>query len=313
MSQSRREFLGMAAGTVLAGLVAGESSIAATPSSKTPVLIFTKHLQFIPDLDQMAKTAAEIGFDGLDLAVRPGGHILPDKVETDLPRAAEAAKKAGFSIGMITTAIQDAAKPESRTILTTAAKLGIKTYRIGGWEYDSKEPIPDQMKKISGQLAALAKLNRELGVCAAYQNHSGEKQVGAPLWDLWEMMREIDPAAMGVNFDIGHATVEGGSVWPTDFRLVAPRTKVVTIKDFHWEKSAKGKWAPAWGPLGEGMIEGPRFLKMVKESNFAGPITLHFEYEPKDASGKQSHEALLAAMKKDLLKLRGWLTQAGLG
>jgi hypothetical protein len=33
----------------------------------------------------MAKAATEIGFDGVDLTVRPKGHVLPDNVEKDLP------------------------------------------------------------------------------------------------------------------------------------------------------------------------------------------------------------------------------------
>ena len=47
--------------------------------------IFSKHLQFLGYTD-MAEAAAEMGFDGVDVSVRPNGHVLPEKVETDLPR-----------------------------------------------------------------------------------------------------------------------------------------------------------------------------------------------------------------------------------
>ena len=33
----------------------------------------------------MAEVVAENGFDGADLTVRPGGQVLPENVEKDLP------------------------------------------------------------------------------------------------------------------------------------------------------------------------------------------------------------------------------------
>src|SRR5438067_7531604 len=51
------------------------------------------------------------------------------------------------------------------------------------------------------------------------QNHSGNGYVGAAMWDIHEMIRDLDPRHMGVHFDIGHATVESGLSWPTAFAL----------------------------------------------------------------------------------------------
>ena len=46
-----------------------------------------------------------MGFDGVDLSVRPEGHVLPEKVERDLPKAVEAIRKVGFSPFIMTTAV----------------------------------------------------------------------------------------------------------------------------------------------------------------------------------------------------------------
>jgi len=72
------------------------------------VCIFSKHLQFLPDYKAMAALAAEVGFDGIDLTVRPGGHVLPENVEIDLPRAITAAGNAGLKVPMIVTKITGA-------------------------------------------------------------------------------------------------------------------------------------------------------------------------------------------------------------
>ena len=43
------------------------------------ISIFSKHLQWL-DYNGMAKVLSEIGFEGTDLTVRPGGHVLPERV-----------------------------------------------------------------------------------------------------------------------------------------------------------------------------------------------------------------------------------------
>ena len=55
----------------------------------TPALcLFSKHL---PDLgyDDLGRQSKEFGFDGVDLTVRPKGHVLPENAARDLPRAVE--------------------------------------------------------------------------------------------------------------------------------------------------------------------------------------------------------------------------------
>ena len=74
----------------------------------------------------MAEAAAEMGFDGVDLTVRPKGHVLPEKVESDLPKAVEAMRKVGFSPFIMTTAVQDANDPTDQNVLSTASKLGFQ-------------------------------------------------------------------------------------------------------------------------------------------------------------------------------------------
>src|SRR3954466_14686708 len=105
---SRRRFLQNVALT--AGLFPiVHSKIYPFPVEATPlkVNIFSKHLQFL-DYTDMAEVAAQIGFDGIDLTVRPEGHVLPERVETDLPKAIEAMLKVGLTPLLMTTAIEDA-------------------------------------------------------------------------------------------------------------------------------------------------------------------------------------------------------------
>ena len=97
---------------------------ASAKNVKTPrkINLFSKHLHWV-GYDEMTKIASETGYDGVDLTVRPKGHVEPSKVENDLPKAVEAADKHGIEIEMMTTAIKDADDPLTELILKTAARF----------------------------------------------------------------------------------------------------------------------------------------------------------------------------------------------
>ncbi|MEX2112055.1 MAG: hypothetical protein WD845_02660, partial [Pirellulales bacterium] len=65
---------------------------------------FTESFQSWPIPEVCAKFKA-IGLDGLDLTVRPGGHIEPQDAARKLPDAAKAARDHGLQLSMLTTAI----------------------------------------------------------------------------------------------------------------------------------------------------------------------------------------------------------------
>lgn len=77
-----------------------------------------------------------MAFDRLDLTVRKNGHVLPENVEGDLPKAVAAAHNAGLRVALITTEVDAAENPLHRRVLETAAGLGIGCYRMGWLAYD---------------------------------------------------------------------------------------------------------------------------------------------------------------------------------
>jgi sugar phosphate isomerase/epimerase len=56
---------------------------------------------------------------------------------------------------------------------------------------------------------------------------------------------------------------------------------MVAVKDFYWEKR-DGRWRMRMCPLGEGMVDWPRFFGMLAAARYSGPISLHVEYDPRD-------------------------------
>jgi sugar phosphate isomerase/epimerase len=221
-------------------------------------------------------------------------------VEEDLPKLVEAMKKRQREVGIITTDVKEV-NPLNERVLRTAAKLGIRKYRLMHWQYKKDRSIAEQLGEMAAKFRDLAALNKELGIQGGYQNHSGVDYMGAPVWDVFAVLKEFDPQFMAMHFDIGHATLEGGMSWTIQARLVQPMLGAVYVKDFYWEKGANG-WRSQWCPLGQGMIKRS-FIDELKKSAFAGPISQHHEYYEAGAS----REKMLPGFKKDLEVLRGWL------
>ncbi len=306
---NRRDFL-------LAAAVATTAK-AAVPR-KLNVSVFSKHLQFLQG-EALAKAAAEIGFDGIDLAVRPGGHVEPERVAQDLPPLIKLIHAHGLKVPMITSGIEDVETPHAESVLRTISELGIHHYRWGGFKYDPAGPaFGKQLDALKPRVAKLAELNTKYKTGAMFHTHSGINLVGAPIWDLYVLLKDFDPQAVGVNYDIGHATVEGGfGGWIDSFRVLGPHLRGVAVKDFLWEKDAKGNWKAEWKPIGEGMVRFPQFFQLLAQSDFNGPLQVHYEYPLGGAdSGKRnitiSPEQLFTAMKSDLVKVRGYLAKSGL-
>ena len=180
----------------------------------------------------------------------------------------------------------------------------MRRYRLGPIRYVANKSIRQQVTELTPQIRDLAQLNRTIGIQGGIQNHSGADYFAAPVWDAMEAIQDLDPSAMGIAFDIGHATLEGGLSWPIQARLAEPRYSVVYVKDFRWERQ-NSTWTPAWCALGQGMVS-KKFFATLARSSFSGPIVQHHEYD----LGKTPADNL-AHYKEDLRVLRGWLQEAG--
>ncbi len=299
---SRRHFISATA-LAAGGLILGAPAYSSVSfnQSKRKIAIFTKCLQFM-QMEEMGELLAELGFDGSDMPVRPGGQVLPANVTIDLPKAMKALQKNGVGIPMITTAITNPEAPETHDILKTAAELGIGYYRMGWINYDLKKSIIENLDIFRKTFEAFDKLHRKYGIRGEYQNHSG-RSLGSTVWDIHHVLREIDPEFTGVQYDVRHATVEGANSWILGMQLIAPWIGTTDIKDFIWEKNERGQWRAKSVPLGEGMVDFAAYFNEFKKINNTAPMSIHYEYD----LGGAEHGNLNPTMP--LPEIRKWLSK----
>src|SRR3546814_18994966 len=138
--QSRRKFIQQAAIAAAAWPIVSTNfhpSGLAKAEKPLEVHIFSKCLHFL-DHRHMAEFAARVGFDGVDLTVRSGGHVETEKAATDLPKAIDEIKRAGLKATMIAPAMGNTAAEVGQKVLDRhKAEEGkcveVRVVNGGGW------------------------------------------------------------------------------------------------------------------------------------------------------------------------------------
>jgi sugar phosphate isomerase/epimerase len=289
----RRAFLVGLGSAVLAANRRAQAAVTRSPGPpvRPTLCLFSKHLPSM-DWSRLAGAARDIGFGGIDLTVRPRGHVLPERVAVDLPRAVDAIRAGGLGVPMITTGLVSADDPAARATFETAARLGITLVKSGYYSYAYKD-VRAELAETVRTFGALAALAAGCGVTLGFHNHTGN--VGASGWDAAAIVDPTPAAAAGYYFDAAHAVVEGGvGGWRAFTALAKDRLRMVAVKDFVWARTERG-WRPRWVPLGEGVVDWRQHVADLAAAGFRGPISMHLEYldvtGPVDVVERQTLEA----------------------
>ncbi len=228
--------------------------------------IFSRHLQWLTTQVYaqsnpyetgvlIGEKASELGYRAVNLTVRNTGHVDPNLVDvrTSLPKMLQGVRSTGVACSFITTDIVDDATPIAtrnsipvfaEDVLRVARDEGIQLYRWGGFAYNV-QPEPDtgapqpfgdevlrQLEAFRKRVRGLARLNDRLDITAAYHTHTTNGTNARSVWDLMHILRNYDPAELGINFDIGHMTNEGTlTAWRTNLRYAMSHIRSVGLKD----------------------------------------------------------------------------------
>jgi sugar phosphate isomerase/epimerase len=303
MIQPRRDFIKSASAFAAASVL---PNTAESNGFNGTVCFFSKHLPSM-DWTRLAQAVKKLGFGGVDLTVRPGGHVLPERAAEDLPKAVAAIRAEGLSVPMITTALMTANDPTAKPILATAGKLSIPYFKPGYYRYSFAD-VRGELARAMSDFRSLTEISKLHGVQCGFHNHEG--YIGAQLWDVAQTIDQLDQKWVGYYFDIRHAVAEGGGAgWKIALNLAAPRIKMIAVKDSYWEKTSRG-WRQVNCPLGEGMVDWKAYFKTLRQANFHGPVSLHLEYDIPSATKAAQEENTLVAAQRDLAFVQARLKEA---
>jgi len=309
----RRQFL-QHTSTGLAGGLAAQAwprfAPAAPGDAETKVCAFTKSFQDL-SIAQVCGAFKRIGLDGLDLTVRPGGHIEPTDAVRELPRAAGLAREAGTQILLLTTSITQA-DDEAEQLFSAAAGIGVDRIKLGYFRYEQFGTLARQTADVRRQLARVAKLAAKYEVLPCVHIHSGE-YIPSHGTQLYELLRDFSPDEIGAYVDPLHMTVEGGADgWRQGLDLLGPWIALVAIKNFVWEpvgrdKHGQRQWRVKKVPLADGVAPLPRFIAALEQLGYRGTYSLHSEYKGRRSFQDLDTAGCLKQTEADLKYLRSLL------
>lgn len=283
---------------------------------------FTK---FWEDLSvrQLGEYARELGYDGLDLAVRDGHAISYDNVSDELPDAVRAWRELGLDCPMISssTDLIDADSDDAKTLFVAAAAAGVQRIKIGYFKFNPGDSFDDLWSRARRRLEGFERLSRQTGVQTMYHTHSGQC-LGSNCAGMRHLLQDYDPTHVGAYVDLGHLAINGEDV-QMGLAMLRDRLSAIGGKDarhFPDERSdRRARFADGFVLLGQGAAEWPEAIALLESWGFDGPITVHTEYTTDQdvigtvGAGEYTPEAIALRERgevEDLAYLRGLLKSA---
>lgn len=245
--------------------------------------VFTKPWRDL-SLPELGAWVARLGFDGIELPVRPGYPVEPQNVHT-LPQAARMLGDWGVKIFSVAAT---ADPPTIAACAETGAAVGCTPI------IRTMARIPDGMSYLDGEThiqreyEAALPLLEQYGVQVGVQNHCG-RFVNHAL-GLLHLLQPFDPRRIAAVWDAAHNALQGEE---PDYALdiLAGRLCMVNLKNAFWQpvggpEAEFAQWRVYWTDGRHGLASWPRVVGELKKRGYSGVICLTAEYSDTAAAGR---------------------------
>lgn len=259
--------------------------------------VFSKMFQFL-DYERCSELLAKAGATGVEWTVRAGGHIEPNRVKTDLPKAVAVARSHGLKSDMMVVSYMRADEPGADEVFKVAADCGIRQFRPGYFDYIAGETAAAAADRVKAAFDTYVKLGEQTGLRSVHHNHNtidGVVRFGGVIWDIWSIMKDYDPKYVSFEFDPMRAMREIGASWRAALGCVATHIGAVCLKDFRMEPSTDPLTAKeTLTAAGAGVVPWADVKAALDEAKISAPFVLHYEWPfPKEGD-------LVATIKTEL-------------
>ncbi len=232
--------------------------------------VFTKPWK--QPLPELASFVAGLGFDGIELPVRPGYQVEPEHIGRDLPRAAALLREHGLEIASI-------AGPTDEPAIAACAESGVPVIRICP-SIRKDETYLEGEERLRREYDALAPLLDRYGVTLGLQNHCGRFIANA--MGLRSVLRGYDPRHVAAVWDAAHNALNGEEP-DLALDIVWPQLCMVNLKNAIWQQvtgpeAEVARWKAYWTSGRQGLASWPRVADELKRRGYRGVLCLTAEY-----------------------------------
>lgn len=250
-----------------------------TEEKRISFAVFTKVWNALP-LAELAEMVAGMGFDGVELPVRPGAQVEPQNVGTDLPIAAKLLGRHGLQIHSV-------AGPIDEPTIAACAEAGVPIIRtqvaVKKGEYRASEA------RARRTLEALVPALDRYGVTIGIQNHYGWNIPNA--LGLLHLIENFDPKHVAAVWDAVHAALAGEEP-EMGLDILWPHLCMVNLKNGFWERTngPEAEWVQWRNHMTtgrQGLASWPRVAEELKRRDYRGVICLSAIYHDRSMAKAQ--------------------------
>ena len=231
-------------------------------------------------VEQLGEKTIELGYDGVDICVRPGHPIHVDNVVEALPKAMKVWDGQNLTCPLATAAtdITNPNAPEVEGLYVACAEAGIPRLKIGFWRFNEGDDYWQVIDAARRELEGFNAFSEKYGVQTCYQIHSGAC-IGSNCAGLMHLIRGFNPQHIGAYPDPGHLLLDGED-WAMGLAMIGDYLSVIGIKDALYlsQPDHTPPYVPCFVKLGDGGVDWGRYLGLLYKSGFDGPLTVHTEY-----------------------------------
>ena len=232
-------------------------------------------------VEQLGEKAIELGYDGVDICIRPGHPIHVDNTIDTLPQAIKIWEDQGLVCPLATSPVTmtDPKAAASEKLYRACAEAGVPRLKIGFWRFNEGDDYWKVLDAARADLEGFVKLSEKHDVQTCYQIHSGSC-LGSNCAGLMHLLKGFDPRHVGAYPDFGHLALDGED-YAMGLSMSRDYLSVVGIKDAFYVSQPAGRtppYIPCFVKVGEGCVDWYRCLNLLRELDFDGPLTVHTEY-----------------------------------
>lgn len=249
--------------------------------------VFTKPWPGKP-LPELAKFVKELGFDGVELPVRPGFQVTPDTVEKGLPEAAKIFAAYGVKIASV-------AGSTDETMIAACGEAGVPILRIMA-KIDMNLGYHATEEKFRKEYDALLPLLDQYSVRLGVQNHAGNF-IGSAI-GLMHLIENYESKHIGAVLDLAHCSL-AGEPSPIAIDIAWSHLILVNLKNGYWQRTTapeaeEAHWQGYWTTGRHGLTSWREVVDVLRQRDYKGDICLTAEYSaPRQVEDALKKEAIV--------------------
>jgi len=233
-------------------------------------------------VEQLGEKVIDLGYDGIDICIRPGHPIHVDNAIDTLPKAVRIWESQNLFCPLATAAIDiiDPKSPNTEKLYAACSKAGIPRLKIGFFRFNEGDDYWQILDAARADLDGFAALGEKFGVQTCYQIHSGQC-IGSNCAGLMHLIRGFDPKYVGAYPDFGHLLLDGEDL-DMGLSMVREHLSVAGIKDAYYAPQPDGHeppFIPRFVKVGDGGVNWKHALGALHNLGFDGPLSVHTEYD----------------------------------